>query len=59
MFFPRSSNPVSNYTIDAAGCAPTYFTVGDGGNSEGVRFATLRIVHPTICCKAPGDSCSL
>jgi hypothetical protein len=32
------SNPVNNYTTDATGCAPTYLTVGDGGNSEQVRL---------------------
>ena len=27
---------VNNYTADATGCAPTYLTVGDGGNAERV-----------------------
>ncbi len=31
------TNPVIQYAQDPTGCAPTYITIGDGGNLEKVR----------------------
>ena len=31
------TNPVSQYQADPSGCAPTWITIGDGGNIEDVR----------------------
>ena len=31
------TNPVIQYKADPSGCAPTYITIGDGGNLEKVR----------------------
>ena len=41
------TNPVIQYMADASGCAPTYVTIGDGGNLEKVGWAvqTTRKSH--------------
>ena len=38
------TNPVFQYKADATGCAPTYVTIGDGGNLEKVGSMILVIM---------------
>lgn len=35
------TNPVHSYGVDSSGCAPTFVTIGDGGNHEGVSASVL------------------
>ena len=44
------TNPVKNYQADPTGCAPTYVTIGDGGNSEKVCLIAPALPHLLTAC---------
>ena len=57
------TNPVVQYAADPTGCAPTYITIGDGGNLEKVCVATQPeqipfplLSHVPVCPFAVGDA---
>ena len=37
------TNPVIQYAADPTGCAPTYITIGDGGNLEKARLSDCEL----------------